>query len=172
MKEYTTQLGHKIYLFENVIPTDICEKLISEMPKKGIAYMNDKGPLPKYLYELYTTYCNPSPVKFVGYVQMLSCGASDIPIGIHSDPITSNLDNWKVFIYLNNVVNGGTIFREGGEDVLIENSEGSVVLFDIRIPHLGNPNQQGMKYTIGFRPIASVEDRFRISPLYSRFKRH
>ncbi len=172
MKEYTTPLGHKIYVFEKVIPKDTCELLIQKMPKEGTGYLKTNDELPKYLFDLYTKYCNPSPVEFVGYVNMLSCGASCTPIVLHSDPITSPFDKWKVVMYLNDVPNGGTIFRENGVDIEIENSGGTVVLFDIRIPHLGNPKQRDMKYTIGFRPVTNSGDRIQFKPLYSRFRKH
>lgn len=156
MKEYTTQFGRKIYVFENVIPKDICEQLILKIPKHGVGNFDNDHVLPKYLYELYSTHCVPSPIKFSGFVPKLSCGASREFIPLHVDQNASLFDEWKVLFYLNTVVNGGTIFREGGQDIVIENSQGSVVLFDIRIPHLGNPSQSNeIKYTMGFRPLTA-----------------
>lgn len=173
MKEYTTPLGRKIYVFEKVIPKDICEKLIVYTKNYNAGKILKDNTIPKELFEIYQTYCNPSPIEFIGYADNYTAGSDTTPIGLHVDAHYQNLGTWKVFFYLNDVPNGGTIFREGGQDVLIENSQGSVVVFDIYIPHLGDPKQPNIpKYTIGFRPVPKDGPKLGNGVLYSRFKKH
>jgi hypothetical protein len=155
MQEYTTPLGRKIYVFESVIPSDVCQQLIQTIPGSGIAKYLNHDVIPKTLYNLYNTYCTPSPIKFVDYTNKYTYGSSVTPIPYHTDPHDIKTQQWKVLLYLNSLPNAGTIFREGGQEITTECSEGTVVVFDTVIPHLGNPRQSlsDTKYTIGFFPL-------------------
>lgn len=155
MKEYTTPLGRKIYVFEKAFPKQICQDLMQHFPKGHYTgKIIESKTVTNELLELYKTYCADSPIEFVSADTRYTVGASYMPIGLHTDNNYETAGSWKIFVYLNDVKYGGTIFREGGKDILIENGEGSVVLFDIKIPHFGQRgNNRTPKYTIGFRPI-------------------
>lgn len=159
MKEYTTPLGRKIYVFENAFPKEVCESLMKHFPKGNYTgKIVESKTVPNELLELYKTYCRDSPIEIVSADTRYTIGASYEPIWLHTDNYYESADKWKIFVYLNDVKNGGTIFREGGKDILIKNGQGSVVLFDIKIPHLGQfSNSRVPKYTIGFRPITNMK---------------
>jgi hypothetical protein len=61
-------------------------------------------------------------------------------------------ERYKVGIYLNDLSKGGTIFYTPNKEVLVSHRKGRVVLFDMSLPHAGEPLLNGeTKYMIGFR---------------------
>jgi hypothetical protein len=61
-------------------------------------------------------------------------------------------ERYKVGIYLNDLSKGGTIFYTPGGEVLVSHRKGRVVVFDMSLPHAGEPLAKGeTKYMIGFR---------------------
>lgn len=76
------------------------------------------------------------------------------PVDKHFDKKINN-EKYKMFIYLNEVENGGTIFIENGVELLIENKLNRLVVFNIKLKHQGqnflvNKNKVNKKL-IGFR---------------------
>lgn len=162
MKELTTPLGRKVYVFENVVSSEICQTFIKKLPKNGIAtYITDQE-VANSVYNLYNKYCAPNSIQFVGCTNKYTYGSSTKPILYHTDPHDKSTQQWKILLYLNSLSNAGTIFREGGKDITTECSEGTIVLFDTRIPHLGNPRQSSsdVKYTIGCFPLTEENQNY------------
>jgi hypothetical protein len=72
-------------------------------------------------------------------------------IGRHVD-LRQEDERYKVGVYLNDLSKGGTIFYKKGEEVLVSHRKGRVVVFDMSLPHAGEPLSKGeTKYMIGFR---------------------
>jgi len=78
------------------------------------------------------------------------------PIKEHYDRIKED-ETYKVLIYLNNVSNGGTYFcknKENDEWVYTNNKQGTVVIFDMKLLHKGDPEMGDIvKYALGIRLV-------------------
>ena len=89
--------------------------------------------------------------KFIGLYDEVTKTNNNNPIKIHLDK-RINKENYKMFIYLNDVPNGGTIFVENRENLLIENKLNRLVIFNIKLRHKSQDfiNKVNKKL-IGFR---------------------
>ena len=78
------------------------------------------------------------------------------PVDTHLDKKISN-EKYKMFIYLNEVPNGGTIFIDGNNEKLVENKLNRLVIFNINLYHKSQnflvENNKFKKKLIGFRII-------------------
>jgi hypothetical protein len=82
----------------------------------------------------------------------------------NSEPVNKHLDKkirnekYKMFIYLNEVPNGGTIFFDGADEQLVENKLNRLVIFNIGLYHKSQNFLVGdntfNKKLIGFRIIS------------------
>ena len=78
-------------------------------------------------------------------------------LGKHKDSITLYKEKYKILIYLNEVINGGTIFYIDSSTQLVENKKNRLVIFDINLPHESQKfNGEQEKIAIGFRLIDLV----------------
>ena len=149
MRELTLD-GKKIYIYEKLLPEEICLKWIEK-----IKHIDDtRGQNIVFSQEIFTTIQNligefPMPVQ--GFRPEVTIGKKMIGIGEHYDQVLGN-EKWKLFCYLNDVKGGGTDFRDGTQWISIEPSVGTVVLFDMKLFHRGSLQQEPIaKYTIGIR---------------------
>lgn len=91
-------------------------------------------------------------VKIKDFHDDVTLSKGMIPLKKHVDSKLHS-DKWKLLIYLNNVENGGTVFYDGNEEIIIENKAGKAVFFDISLPHASQVYKKQIKYSIGFRII-------------------
>lgn len=78
------------------------------------------------------------------------------PVDIHLDKKIHN-EKYKMFIYLNEVPDGGTVFIDGVDEQLVENKLNRLVIFNIGLHHKSQnflvKNNKFIKKLIGFRLI-------------------
>jgi hypothetical protein len=150
MKVYTTLKNETIYVYPNIIPKDICETWIPLAHREISIYQKDQR-LANEIFETVKTYIGDYPFSTKGPRDHIVFGKRGAPIPEHVDDM-SHGEMYKVLIYLNDVKNGGTWFRDGDSYVEVEAGAGSVVIFDMRLYHKGNPNQEPtIKYTVAIR---------------------
>jgi hypothetical protein len=91
--------------------------------------------------------------KWVGVHPQITKTNNNTPTKKHLDKKLRK-EKHKMFIYLNEIPNGGTIFFESGEEYLVENKLNRLVIFNMDLYHEGqgfDPNQNINKKLIGFR---------------------
>ena len=92
---------------------------------------------------------------FEGVYPEVTISNSSKPIIKHCDK-KMHSERFKILIYLNTVIHGGTIFYEEEKgSCLINNKVNRLVLFDIRLPHESEnfSGHDDKKMAIGFRLI-------------------
>lgn len=150
MKELTLEGTKKIYIFEKLLPEDICLNWI----EKCIDIDETRGKNESFSEEIFTTIqsrLGEFPVPIQGYRPEVTIGKRKIGLGEHYDQVLGK-EKWKLFCYLNDVKGGGTDFRDGAKWISIEPSMGTVVLFDMKLFHRGSLQQEPtVKYTVGIR---------------------
>lgn len=147
-----------IYIYEKALPKYICEDIISQMDKILVSSpMNyNRGDfIENNKLKLYMkTLINDSikiPFENVDFCNRLTLMKSNKAIVPHRDKVYEG-ENYKVLIYLNDVKNGGTYFKNEKDWFYTENSAGTIVIFDMNIEHKGDPLQEKIrKYTFGLR---------------------
>jgi hypothetical protein len=150
MIQYTTKKNEIIYVYPSCIPKDICDKWIHVAQKEVSMYQYDQD-VANEIFQTVKSYIGEYPFSTKGPRDKIVFGKRGVPIPEHVDDM-SHGETYKVLIYLNDVQNGGTWFRDGDSYIEVEAGAGSVVIFDMRIYHKGNPNQEPkIKYTAGIR---------------------
>lgn len=153
MLEFTTSRNQKIYVFEEIIPKHICEQIISKFPPGIEQHIWRDEEWAQEIARIVKTYVPDLPLEFKEVAPYVTITASKTPVKKHIDFHVPNT-TWKIFIYLNEVENGGTIFLDGETEISIPNKQGSLVLFDLQLLHMGNPHQAPiLKYIAGIRPL-------------------
>jgi hypothetical protein len=151
--EEKTDYGN-IYIYESVVPIYICDELIKYIDEKteGNVFIDDEDKSKNIITILKD--CLNFPFKLKNALSKLTLIKSMKPIPIHQDKVYEN-EKYKLVIYLNDVKNGGTYFQKNNKEfIYVENKVGSVVIFDMNIPHYGNKKQENkLKYLIGLRLI-------------------
>jgi hypothetical protein len=155
--QWTTQFGN-IYVYERLIPADICKAWMDfprPDPTKPMQKVLVDPAKAKDIFEIIGSYMNVWPDGISEYSEDVTYSRDKKPIPEHVDMKRHN-ERYKLLIYLNDVGNGGTLFKKekGAANawISVENQQGSVVLFDMRIPHKGNPAMETKtKFTIGIR---------------------
>lgn len=145
--------GKMVYTFPEVVPAEVCETLIGRLHGgRQQQYIYNNAALAAELYGMISPYVE-SPIQFTGLGPHITMSNSTRPVTLHTDTDKGG-NHWKMFVYLNEVPNGGTVFVDCKKEYLVENRRGSVVLFDIRLQHKGQPTQAPVpKYVLGFRPL-------------------
>lgn len=98
-------------------------------------------------------YCNIlkkyNITKIAEYVTVTNNNA---PIKKHKDKLIGS-ERYKIFIYLNDVDNGGTVFYINDKEYLVENQMNRLVIFDMNLWHRGQScsEYENNKILIGFR---------------------
>lgn len=149
--EHITKKG-SIYVFKNVVPSYICDEFIKYIDSKtlGNTFITDN----KFSKSILTILkdCIDFPFN-VDVLNKITLSKSKSAIGEHFDKRFDN-EKYKLFVYLNDVKNGGTYFKDGNEWIYVENSKGSIVIFDMHISHKGDEKQEDIyKYLIGIRLV-------------------
>jgi hypothetical protein len=153
MLEFTTSCNKKIYVFEEIIPKHVCEQIKSKFPPgiKQKIWRDEEWA--EEISQIVKKYVSNLPIVYEKVAPYVTISASEKPINKHIDFKVPNTA-WKIFIYLNEVENGETIFFDGDKEIPIPNKQGSLVLFDLLLPHKGNPLQSSVKkYIAGIRPF-------------------
>ena len=92
-----------------------------------------------------------------GILSFITLTKNKRPLGKHKDSITLYKEKYKILIYLNEVINGGTIFYIDSSTQLVENKKNRLVIFDINLPHESQKFKgEQEKIAIGFRLIDLV----------------
>jgi hypothetical protein len=93
---------------------------------------------------------------WIGLYNNVTKTNSSKPVNKHLDKKIRN-EKYKMFIYLNEVPNGGTIFFDGADEQLVENKLNRLVIFNIGLYHKSQNFLVGdntfNKKLIGFRLI-------------------
>jgi len=93
---------------------------------------------------------------WIGLYNNVTKTNSSEPVNKHLDKKIRN-EKYKMFIYLNEVPNGGTIFFDGADEQLVENKLNRLVIFNIGLYHKSQNFLVGdntfNKKLIGFRLI-------------------
>lgn len=159
MIEYTTEYG-KIYVYESALPESECKSLITEISKvkdKQVIIRNQG--LANKIYNKVKDVIITFPFK----IQKVPCNVTitknSRAIGLHKDT-KNDCETHKLFIYLNPVLRGGTYFKKNETEwIYVENNIGSIVIFDMEIPHQGDPEMEKInKYVIGIRLVEEHVD--------------
>lgn len=151
MKLYVTHDQKEIYVFQNIIPKDICNKWIEDIEKSDIILNNNQSLSLEVYNTLKDLLGGTFPVKESGCRSEVNLAKRGVPIRPHFDDVFGG-EKWKVLCYLNNVEGGGTDFKDGENWISIEPGEGHLIIFDIGIFHRGSLQQEcKKKYTIGIR---------------------
>ena len=92
-----------------------------------------------------------------GILSSITTTKNKWPLGKHKDS-TLDKEKYKILIYLNDVINGGTIFYiDKNKTQLVQNKKNRLVIFDINIIHESQKFKgEQEKIAIGFRLIDLV----------------
>lgn len=150
MREITTEENKKIYVFQNLLPKDICSQWLEKM--NTLMYTLDVDEA--FSTEIFTTvknYLGDFPIPNLMHRHEVTVGRRLLPHSEHYDNLYGN-EKWKLLCYLNEVRDGGTDFKSGSEWISVEPGEGTVILFDITLFHRGSPKaERKQKFTVGIR---------------------
>lgn len=138
-------------VIDNFLSIEDLEMLSEYVDNNGSAQSRYKSKdIANYVYTNYVDKFNEFGI--FGLSDEITISKNNKPIPRHRDNKVSE-ETHKILIYLNNVNNGGgTYFYIGGKEILVENKENRLVLFDINIEHKGQEfSSDYIKKTIGFR---------------------
>ena len=138
-------------VIDNFLSIEDLEMLLEYVDNNGSAQSRYKSKdIANYIYTNYVDKFNE--LGILGLNDEITISKNNKPIPKHRDNKVSG-ETHKILIYLNNVNNGGgTYFYIDGKEILVENKENRLVLFDINIEHKGQEfSSDYIKKTIGFR---------------------
>ena len=127
-----------------------CQDYIDKYSGQGI---DDDEEFVKYFWEENKEKLIKINPNWVGLYNVVTKTNNFVPISIHTDKKLFD-EKHKMFIYLNEVDDGGCTFFENGEELVIENRLNRLIVFDIKLTHQGQnfvKNKKIFKKVIGFR---------------------
>jgi len=147
-------MNGKIEQLEDFFDLDDFEHYKKYVIKNNNSIKNDST-ITEYVWNKYRHKFLSVNSNITGLTDHVTISNSNKPVRLHQDRKLLGT-KWKILIYLNEIVDGGTIFILDHKDYLVENKPNKMVMFDMDLFHKSQKFQSDKnlkKLSIGFRAL-------------------